>query len=173
MSDFEQALQATLQGVTEGFRQASADLHQEVNLASESVTRLTNGVARLGLRPEEETPSQTSYLLVLELPQAGALKISGGGDPQASTQPFLAGVGGIGGFNDPFSGKEYPLATFRVPSIGYPIYVGVGQTGSPPGTTIRDRPGIAKHLTDMATHRGSPLVLYLAFLRRRQLQKQP
>ncbi len=135
MSEFEKALQTTLQGMSEGFRQASADLHQEVAAASESISRLTGGDVCLTLVPVDESPTMTTYRLILEV-----------------MQPTL-------------SGHSYDIVSFRVPANGYPISTGDGTR------SMQDRKAIADFLTDMASRRDSPLVLYLAFLSRGQMQK--
>ena len=153
MSDFEKALQTALQGVNEELRNASADLHQEVAAASESVSRLTNGAARLVLRHEQETPAETTYLLLLEIPQ-----------PKASVPSS-----NDSGISSP---NQYPLATLRMPCTGYPITTGVDQNGGGHGSKIQDRKEITQFLTELASRRDSPLVLYLNFHLRRQRQKQ-
>jgi hypothetical protein len=137
MSEFEKNLTAMLQGANDEYRQASADLHQEVAAASESVSRLTLGNARLTLKPAGESPAETAYALWLEtLPP----------DP--------------GGYN---------LGTIRVPSTGYPLSAStnLGQV------ELADRRSITTFFENMAGRKDSALVLYMAFVARRRLQKQP
>ncbi len=153
MSDFEKALQTALQGVNEELRGASADLHQEVAAASESVSRLTNGAARLVLRHEQETPAETVYLLLLEIHHTIA---SGPSGNDSETE----------------ASHQYALATLHVPCTGYPISTGSDQNGGGTCAKIQDRKAISKFLTDLASRRDSPLVLYLNFHLRRQRQQQ-
>ncbi len=134
MSEFEKNLKAMLQGANEEFRQANADLHQEVAAASESVSRLTGGTARLTLKTSRESPVETTYDLWLE------------------TSPPIG----------------YQLGTIRVPSTGYPIVANMNLGDIP----LADRNAITTFFADMASRKDSALVLYLAFLSRRQLQKQ-
>jgi hypothetical protein len=135
MSEFEKNLRAMLEGENEEYRQANADLHQEVAAASDVVAKVATG-ARLTLKPVEETPMGTTYMLTLE-----------------TTSP---------------NQMEYELGTFRVHSNGYPISAGASKDG----VQLDDRTAIATYLAQMAGSKDSPLVQYLAFLTRRQLQKQ-
>jgi hypothetical protein len=168
MSDFEKALQATLEGVNEGFRRANSDLHQEVGSASKAISRLTGDTAHLVLNPEQETPSVTVYSLLLEVSQPGGVidLTKGHHVSSAAKQPILSLPSqGAADFSSP---KHYSLGTIQIPSTGYPITAAANNNT----VILQDREGIVNFLTDMASRKDSPLVLYLAFLSRRQPQLQ-
>ena len=170
MSDFEKALQAILQDVSEECQRANADLHQEVAAASESLSRLTGGAARLVLSAEEETNSETVYSLILEILRPKATATSG--VPGGTTTPVRSGEGlpwdviEMRGLPEGGTAPTtYELAKLHVSSSGYPI------NSANNTISMQNRKDIAAFLTDLANRKDSPLVLYLRFHFRRQAQK--
>lgn len=65
MSDFEEALKRTVLGLGLAYELAKKDLIHEVTRASESVQRLTSGLATLDLDEGKESPVSAVYGLYL------------------------------------------------------------------------------------------------------------
>ena len=65
MPSLEDALSATLLGINRDFERADRDLHEEVNLASQVLQRLSNGLASLELVKVEESERGMVYMLRL------------------------------------------------------------------------------------------------------------
>ena len=66
MSEFEESLKKSIYGVGEAYRTAEKDLYEEVAAASESVKRVTGGIASLALRKTKETSAGTEFELYVQ-----------------------------------------------------------------------------------------------------------
>lgn len=66
MSSFEETLKRAVFGVTEAYKIAENDLYDETAIASESVHKITDGLASLILDKEREGPTRTVFSLYLK-----------------------------------------------------------------------------------------------------------
>lgn len=138
MGEFDEILEETLEGINDPFENAVQELESVINDVTASIRNAVGDEnVHLRLKPEEEQSDETLFSLEFKLGR--------------------------------YKGGGTSIGYYRVTLDGYPIQYGtidVDDTFRASGQ-LADRAAIVEHFKEMLANRNSPLVLQIAYAKRR------